>query len=46
MVTMQCHVGSSNDEDDTIEFEIFGTLTASFIEGYSGNVIDRIDWIA
>ena len=44
MVTANCHVGNSNDEDDTIELEILGTLTASFIEGYSGEVIDRIEW--
>jgi hypothetical protein len=45
MVTANCHVGDSNDEDDTIELEILGTLTANFIEGYSGEVIDRIEWV-
>ena len=45
MVTANCHVGDSNDEDDTIELEILGTLTANFIEGYSGDVIDRIEWV-
>jgi len=45
MVSAHCHVGNSNDEDDTIELEILGTLTANFIEGYSGDIIDRIEWV-
>ena len=45
IVSAHCHVGNSNDEDDTIELEILGTLTANFIEGYSGDVIDRIEWV-
>lgn len=43
MVTVHCHVGNSNDEDDTIELEILDPFSANFIEGYSGEVIDRIE---
>jgi hypothetical protein len=45
MVTAECHVGKRNEEDDTIELERVGTLTAKLFEGYSSDVIDRIDCV-
>jgi hypothetical protein len=45
MVSALCHFGSSNDEDDTIELEILEPFTTVLVEGYSGEVVDRIEWV-
>jgi hypothetical protein len=46
MVSALCHFGSSNDEDDTIELEILEPFSTVLVEGYSGEVVDRIEWVA
>ncbi len=44
MVLVSCHFGASSDEDDSIELEILGDFSMMLIEGYSGEVTDRLDW--